>query len=188
MSFGTMTDEELARLVQGGDEAAYAEIMDRYSGKLLRYGRRFLSAQDAIIDVVQDVFVSVYENILSFDASRRFSPWIYRIAHNAFVNAVRAEAKGPLFGLDFDRILPHPLYEDPDESEKEKEEMRVLLEKHLDTLSPAYREIIDLFYYEDFKYHEIADILHIPIGTVGIRLARARQTLKKRLDESQQNI
>jgi len=73
------------------------------------------------------------------------------------------------------------VYEDPDEEEKEREEMRVLIERGLEGLSPAYREIIDLYYFENFKYQEIADILHIPIGTVGIRLSRARQALKKQV-------
>ncbi len=173
------TDEDLARLVQTGDHQALSVLMDRYTTKLLRYGHRFLQSNDDIGDVVQDVFVTVYQNIQDFDSTRRFSPWIYRIAHNAFVDALRKMAKGPVYGLDLDRIVPHPVYEDPVEDEKEKEEMRVLLEKHLDELPPSYREIVDLHYFENFKYQEIADVLHIPIGTVGIRLSRARQILKK---------
>ena len=82
--------------------------------------------------------------------------------------------------------MPHVVYEDATEDEKEKDEMRVLLEKYLDKLQPTYREIVDLHYFEGFKYHEIADILHIPIGTVGIRLSRAKQALKKAF--SQQKI
>jgi RNA polymerase sigma-70 factor (ECF subfamily) len=177
------TDEDLARQLQAGDHEALGELMDRYSGKLLRYGHRFLASDDDISDIVQDVFIAVYQNILDFDSTRRFSPWVYRIAHNAFVDALRKRAKGPVYGLDFDRVVPHPIYEDPIEDEKEKEEMRVLLEKHLDDLPPSYREIVDLHYFEEFKYQEIADILHIPIGTVGIRLSRAKQRLKKSLDQ-----
>ncbi len=177
------TDGELARRVQAGDDQALATLMDRYTGKLLRYGRRFLSSGDKIGDVVQDVFIAVYENIKDFDSTRQFSPWIYRIAHNAFVDALRKRAKEPLYLLDFDRVVPHPVYENPEEGEKEREEMRVLLEKSLEDLPPAYREIIDLYYFEDFSYREIADILHIPTGTVGIRLSRARTALKKQLPE-----
>lgn len=178
------SDEALAARVQGGDEQAFAALMERYTAKLVRYGRRFLASADTIGDTVQDVFVTVYQNIQDFDATRRFSPWIYRIAHNAFVDTIRKEAKGPVFGLDFDRIVPHIAYEDPDEGEKEREEMRVLLERGLGNLSPAYREIIDLYYFENFSYREIADILHLPIGTVGIRLSRAKQALKKSLPPS----
>jgi RNA polymerase sigma-70 factor (ECF subfamily) len=178
-----MTDEQLARLVQDGDHAPLAELMERYTPKLMRYGHRFLSSDDDIADVVQDVFVAAYQNIRDFDSTRRFSPWIYRIAHNAFVDTLRRQAKGPVYGLDFDRVVPHLIYEDPAEDEKEKEEMRVLLEKHLDELSPLYREIVDLYYFEDFKYEDIADILRVPIGTVGIRLSRARQQLKRAFEQ-----
>ena len=174
-------DEELARRVQAGDTDALATLMERYTPKLLRYGGRFLASHEPIGDVVQDVFVSVYENIKDFDATRQFSPWIYRIAHNAFVNALRAKARGPVYLEDFDRIIPHSVYEDPTIKEKEFEEVRVLVERGLETLSPAYREIIDLYYFENFSYREIADILHLPIGTIGVRLSRAREALKKQM-------
>jgi len=175
------TDEELARRLQGGDEAALGEIMERYTGKLLRYGQRFLGADDdAIGDVVQDVFISAYQNIRSFEPARRFSPWVYRIAHNAFVDALRKRAKDPV-AMDYwelDRILPHSGHEDAAAKEKEADEIRVLLEKYLDALPANYREIIALYYFENFSYQEISDILHIPIGTVGIRLSRAKSKLK----------
>jgi RNA polymerase sigma-70 factor (ECF subfamily) len=176
-----LLDEELVMQVQRGDEVAFAELMKRYTAKLLRYGRRVLPLENNIGDIVQDVFVTVYQNIHDFDATRRFSPWIYRIAHNAFVDVIRKGVKGPLYFFDFDRIVPHPIYEDPLILEKEKEDVRVLLEKGLKDLSPVYREIIDLYYFENFSYKEIADILHVPLGTVGIRLSRARQVLKKKL-------
>jgi RNA polymerase sigma-70 factor (ECF subfamily) len=178
------SDEELAALVQKRDELAFAELMKRYTAKLLRYGKRILLTENNIGDTVQDIFVTVYKNIEDFDTTRQFSPWIYRIAHNAFVDVIRKNAKGPLYVFDFDRIIPHPTYEDPLILEKEREEFRVLLGKGLKELSPEYREIIDLYYFEDFSYKEIADILHIPIGTVGIRLSRARESLKKKFKKN----
>ena len=178
-----LSDEEVAALAQKGDENAFALLMDRYTDKLLRYGRRFLSREENIGDIVQDVFVKVYKNIKDFDATRQFSPWIYRIAHNAFLDAIRKKSKEAIPVFDFDTVIPHPVYEDPKEQEKETEEIRVLLEKGLEKLPAAYREIIDLYYFENFDYKHIADILHIPIGTVGIRLSRARAALKKNIPE-----
>ena len=175
------TDEELARLLQKGDTQAFTALMERYTGKLVRYGGRFLASDDGIADVVQDVFVSVYENIQNFDVARRFSPWIYRIAHNAFVSVLRTNARGPVYLENFDRIMPHTVYEDPAAKEKESEEMRVLIEEGVSELSPKFHEIILLYYFENFTYQEISDILQIPMGTVSIRLARAREALKKRL-------
>ena len=180
----SLSDEDLATLVQKGDETAFAALMDRYTPKLLRYGRRLISRENNIGDTVQDVFVTVYKNIQDFDATRHFSPWIYRIAHNAFVDVIRKKAKEPLPVFDFDKIVPHPAYEDPLAVEKEREEIRVILEKGLNELPPPYREIIDLYYFENFSYKEITDILHIPIGTIGIRLSRAREALKKKFPKN----
>ena len=89
--------------------------------------------------------------------------------------------KEPMLVFDFDALLNHPIYEDPEIKEKEIKEIRVLLDKGLKQLSPTYREVLVLYYFEDLSYQEIADILHVPTGTVGIRLKRAREMLKKHI-------
>ena len=183
--YADMSDEELALLVQGGDERAFGALMGRYEQKLLRYGTKFLADKTHIEDIVQDIFLRVYQNIKSFDATRRFSPWIYRIAHNAFVNALRKSSRGDVPVFDFDALVAHQVYEDPVEKEKEREEMSVLLKEGLETLAPAYREILILHYLEDLSYQEIADVLQVPQGTVGVRLLRARGALKKYFAQKQ---
>lgn len=173
------TDEDLALKVQKGDGELFGVLMRRYEKKLMRYGKRFLSDQDNIDDVVQDVFIKTYQSIKSFDISQKFSPWIYRIAHNTFINEIRKNSRGPIPVFDFDTIISHPVYEDPALKEREQKEMRVLLDKGLDKITPTYREVLILFYLEELSYKEIADILHTPVGTVGIRLKRAKEALKK---------
>jgi RNA polymerase sigma-70 factor (ECF subfamily) len=174
-----MTDEELVSLVKMGDKEKFGLLMERYSPKLFRYGRKFLSNADNIEDMVQEVFIKTYENIQSFDASQRFSPWIYRIAHNTFVNALRKNLKTPLYFFDLDAIVSHSFYENPSpEEEEERRQIKPLIEAGLAKLSPKYREVIVLHYLEDLGYQEIADVLHVPIGTVGIRLKRAKEKLK----------
>ncbi len=179
--YTTQTDEELVLLIQQGLEEPFGILMDRYTQKLLRYGKRFISSPDNIEDIVQEVFIKVYKNIQSFNTKLKFSPWIYRIAHNAFVNYLRKKDKEPLLVFDFDALLNHSIYEDPAIKEKENEETRVLLDTGLKQLPPAYREILVLYYFEDLSYQEIADVLHVPTGTVGIRLKRAREILKKHI-------
>ena len=174
----TRTDEELVALVQGNNQEALGVLMDRYQAKLLRYGRRFLSQDESIVDVVQDVFIKAYENIQSFDAARKFSPWIYRIAHNAFVNEIRRKSREPLMYLDLDAILAHPAYEFDPAADEERATTQILIEKGLDALAPAYKEVIILYYIEEQSYQEISDILQVPVGTVGVRLRRAREALK----------
>lgn len=179
-----LSDEQLARLVQDGDTEKFGALMERYQAKLFRYGKKFLSDTDNIEDVVQDVFIKTYQNIQSFDTAQRFSPWIYRIAHNTYINAIKKSSIGPLYLFDFDTLVSHTVVEDPIVREKEQKEMKDIVDKGLSLIEPKYREILVLYYIEDLSYKEISDILHIPIGTVGVRIMRAKEILKKTLDES----
>jgi RNA polymerase sigma-70 factor (ECF subfamily) len=172
------TDEELAALVQGKNEQAFGVLMSRYQPKLLRYGRKFLSENAPIEDVVQEVFIKTYQNIQSFDVTRSFSPWIYRIAHNMFVNTLRHNSRMPFITVDLDMFSAHSAYEIDPAADEEREHARVLVDRGLKALSPIYREVIILYNLEHLSYQEIADVLHVPIGTVGIRLRRAREALK----------
>ena len=175
-----ISDEDAARRVQEGDIDAFGIIVDRYEPKLMRYGRRFLARSEDIEDIVQDAFERVYTNIQGFDASLRLSPWIYRIAHNAFVNALRERGR-IVNSIDFDTLIAHAVYEDPDAAQRDRKDMRLLLERGLGGIAPKYREILVLYYFEDQSYKDIADILEVPLGTVSIRLKRAKEALKASL-------
>ncbi len=177
------TDEELAALVQRNNEGAFGVLMERYQERLLRYGRRFLADDDRIEDIVQDVFIKTYQNMRSFDATRKFSPWIYRIAHNAFANALRTKHREPIIFVDFDTFMAHPSDEHDLAGEEDRKTMLVLVESGLAELPALYKEIIILYYIEELSYQEIADILRVPVGTVGVRLRRGREALKKKIAE-----
>ncbi len=173
------SDEAIAARVQEGDTEAFGVLVERYEAKLLRYGRKFLPRAEDIQDIVQDVFESAFRHLKSFDTTRRFSPWIFRIAHNAFVNGLRGYSRNPLTMIDFDTLLSHHVEEIATDFEREQKEMREMIGRGLEKLAPKAREILVLFYLEEFSYQEIADILQVPIGTVGVRLKRAREALKE---------
>lgn len=179
------TDEQLAARVQAGEKDAFGEIVDRYEEKLLRYGRKFLSRQEDIEDIVQDAFVSAYQNMQSFDTAQRLSPWLYRIAHNAFVNALRRTSRAPI-AVDWDALVSHPAYDDPAEGERDQRDMRALLDRGLERLAPKYREVLALYYFEELSYKDIAEVLRVPQGTVGIRLMRAKEALRAALEKDEQ--
>ncbi len=180
-----LSDEAIAGKVQTGDTEAFGLIIERYEEKLLRYGRRFHSDREDIRDLVQEVFIKAYMNIQSFDLERRFSPWIYRIAHNEFVNAVKKRIRNPLSYFDFDTMLPHAGEGETVEDEMGRQEMKQMIEAHLKQLDEKYREPLILYYFEDMDYKEIADILQIPISTVGVRLQRGKMALKKLIKKKQ---
>ncbi len=174
-----LSDEQLAELVQKGNTETFGTLVVRYEQKLSRYGRKFLSDREDIKDIVQDIFLRSYENIKSFDPSLRFSSWIYRIAHNMFINHIKKKSRNPLVFVDFDTFLAHPIYEDPSEKERELKEMERMIAGCLDQIPLKYREVLVLYYSEGLAYKDIADVLQIPQGTVGIRIQRGRVALRK---------
>lgn len=176
------SDEHIATLVQRGDSDAFGILIDRYEAKLRRYSRKFIARDEDIEDVIQDVFISAYQNIQGFDASLRFSPWIYRIAHNACVNALRKGGRDS-YHYDFDALVSHHVYEDPAESERGIKDMRALLDTGLGKMEPKYREVLILHYYDNMPYKDIADVLQLPMGTVSIRMKRAKEALKEQIKD-----
>ena len=178
-------DEAIAAAVQHGDLDAFRELVERYEPKMTRYARRFLFGSDDAKDLVQDVFIKAYVNIKSFDTDRRFSPWLYRIAHNEFVNALkkRTKERGNVSLFDFDTLFPHLSAKETADSPARQHEMKVMLERSLDTIPRKYKEPLMLYYFEELDYKEIADVLRIPVSTVGVRLQRGKAMLKKKVSE-----
>ena len=173
----TPSDETIAQRVQRGDTDSFGEIVTRYEEKLRRYGRRFLGNHDDIDDMLQEIFIKAYRNIQGFDAKRSFSPWIYRIAHNTFVNHIRSIQRERTALIDPDTIFAVlPGKSSPHQEALTKEEL-TRLDDGIASLPAKYREPIVLYYFEDKSYQEVADILHIPVATVGVRLSRAKQFL-----------
>jgi RNA polymerase sigma-70 factor (ECF subfamily) len=174
------TDEEIAIEVQKGDAELFRVLIERYEPKMARYAKRFLFATDDAKDLLQEVFIKAYVNIRSFDATRRFSPWIYRIAHNEFVNALKKKTKerNNVSLLYVDVLFPHPIAKESADEGSSNREMKEILEGSLDKLSAKYREPLILYYLEDMDYKEIAEVLHIPVSTVGVRLQRGKALLR----------
>jgi RNA polymerase sigma-70 factor, ECF subfamily len=172
-------DEEIALKVQKGDTESFGVLIERYEKKLTRYARKFISNNVDITDLVQDVFVKAYTNIQSFDAERKFSSWIYRIAHNEFVNALKKK-KWELFDVfNVDVFFPHAVSQETADQDTLSQDLKKTLDACLDKIDPKYREPLVLYYYEELSYQEMADVLHIPVSTVGIRLRRGKSLLKK---------
>lgn len=182
-SVSQLTDEEVVRMVQLGKIESFGILVKRYQIKMLRYARKFLFNHQDIEDLVQEVFVKAYTNIQSFDASRKFSAWLYRIAHNEFINAIKKKGKEPMPFFDLDTLWPRSLSLEDADKETNKRELRQMLDKCLDKLDFKYREPLVLYYFEGLSYKEIADVLHIPMATVGIRLKRGKEIMKSLFQE-----
>ena len=177
-SFQQENDEEIAHLVQSGRTEPFNILIGRYEDKIRRYSRKFLSDNADIEDVLQNIFLKAYENIQSFDTKRKFSSWLYRIAHNELVNTLKKKKRNPLSFFDLDIIFPQYFHDDSLNQQIDRRDMQETINKCLDKLGPKYREPIILYYFENLSYQEIADIMQIPASTVGIRIKRAKDTIK----------
>jgi RNA polymerase sigma-70 factor, ECF subfamily len=174
-----MSDEEIVRQVQSGKIDFFNILIGRYEKKMRSYARNFLADQEEISDALQEVFIKTYKNIKSFDATRKFSSWLYRIAHNEFINVLKKKNKKTLPLFDLDIFLPQIIREKKSLSDEiDQKKMKELLEKFLNKLETKYKEPVVLYYFEELSYKEIADIMQIPIATVGVRIKRAKAILK----------
>lgn len=174
----SQSDQELALNVQRGNVQSFAILVERYEPKLLRYARKFLFGYEDRADLVQEVFIKAFVNIQSYDSGRAFSPWIYRIAHNEFINAIKKRGREPMPIFDSDTILPHIIGKQTADEDLHRAETKEIVDKCLEKISPKYREPLVLYYFEEMDYKEIAEVMHIPVSTVGIRLSRGRTILR----------
>lgn len=175
--YTAVNDEDLAILTQKGNMVAFEYLVVKYESKIKRYLSRILNRAD-VEDISQDVFLKSFVNINSFNPSFKFSAWVYRIAHNEAVNHLKKKTTLPLF--DFDIFLPAQSYVRQEiEDEATKKELKNNIEACFEKLSQKYKEIILLFYFENFSYKEISQVLKIPQATVGVRLKRAKEEIKK---------
>ncbi|PIZ47482.1 hypothetical protein COY32_01625 [candidate division WWE3 bacterium CG_4_10_14_0_2_um_filter_41_14] len=174
--YASDTDEHLAELTQKGDNAPYAELLNRYEPKLMRYALRLVKNDQVAQDVVQNTFIKAYKNLKGFDTKRQFSSWIYRITHNEAMDHLRRKKK-EISGVDkaiFDNITDQT----PGIEEKMlTEEVQQMVRDLIDKLPDHYQEPLILFYLEEKSYEEISDILKMPTNTVGTKINRGKKML-----------
>mgnify|MGYP000406123554 CR=1 FL=1 len=178
----TKTDEQIVTEIINGNKELFGELVRRYEDKLVRYTTYILQDKAAAYDVVQDTFIKSYENLKSFNIERKFSSWIYRIAHNESINRIKKNSH-EIFNVDFDFLHDlMPLDTNPDVA-FEKNAINESLKRGMEELPVKFREVLTLYYLENKSYEEISDILRISIGTVGTWMNRGKAKLKKILQE-----
>lgn len=169
------SDELIVASVVSGNVDEFADIMDRYEAKLTRYVVYLIHDPATAKDVVQDTFIKAYQNLNSFNPKYKFSSWIYRIAHNEAMNAIKKHRF--LYSEEVDD-LPSKEYEQNISELIDDDLLKTNVHDCLKQLETKYREVIQLVYFENMKYDDVSDVLHIPSSTVGVWLSRAKSKLK----------
>jgi RNA polymerase sigma-70 factor (ECF subfamily) len=172
-------ERKLVIQAQGGDRNAFSELVRTHAQGVMRVVFRMCGDGQIAEDAAQETFIRAWANLASFRADASLRNWLYRIALNAATDMLRKER----------RILPGDADElqltDPNpgpEGVYERSERTLLVQRAVQSLPDASRAVLVLKEYEGLSYHEIADALDIPIGTVMSRLNYARRLLKEKLE------
>lgn len=173
----------LVARIAAGETRRYSLLVDRYQRRLWWSVFRMLGDPDETDDVVQEAFVRAYERIGDYDPAFRFYTWLYSIARNRCLNALRRRKTWRTVSLsDPDVAPPLALPDSADRPALEQELARAVAACRA-TLPAEQREVFDLRHDEEFSYAEIARAVEVPEGTVMSRLARAREKMRACLSE-----
>jgi RNA polymerase sigma-70 factor (ECF subfamily) len=189
MREGQVPDAILIERFQNGDTDSLGRLIRRHEARAYQYAFRLTRDADVAADVVSDAFVRVYRAAHSFKGQSAFTTWLYRILTNCFLDARKKLSSKPSVSLEsslltddgnlerqFEAVSKSP-HEEAERSERERTIQEAV--KQL----PAYqRAMILMFHVEMLSYEEIAEVLHLPIGTVKSRLNRARVGLRVALE------
>jgi RNA polymerase sigma-70 factor (ECF subfamily) len=170
-------DRALVVAARAGSGDAFAVLMDRYRAPVVRLAYRLTRDADEAKDIAQDAFFRAYRRLSEFHPDRPFSRWLFVIARNASLDALRRRRRAATLGSGGDSV-PEPGPEEIALRHEEAERVRLALE----TLPARYREVLELYYVNGLRYREIADAIGIPIGTVKTFLSRAKRQLREELE------
>jgi len=163
-------DLALVARCRAGDTAAFEALVERYQRVLFTVALRMLGDYDAANDAAQNAFVKAYRKLETFDATRRFFSWIYRILVNECLNARRAAPPHEPLAPDLAAEgTPADLFERADRRKRVQEAILAL--------PMEYREVIVLRHFGELSYDEIGDTLRLPAKTVKSRLHTAKTRL-----------
>lgn len=181
------TDEQLVTLVLNGRTESFQILVERYQKQVFSLAYRLCGDYDEAQDLAQESFIRIFQELPRFDVSRRFFPWMYRVAHNACVNQLQKRPRD-MASIDdsFDLSDDSDPSSRPDQAYDRQERIRTVQEA-IAALPETYRLPLVLKYLRHMSYQEIADQLELPVSTIETRLFRGRNMLKKALASYMEN-
>jgi RNA polymerase sigma-70 factor (ECF subfamily) len=181
-----MEEQELIRLVQGGDEMAFTKIVTAYKNKIVNFLWQLTGDYEKATELAQETFMRVYFKANKYKPIAPLSSWIYTIASNLAKTELKKSNRMPSMSID---DVQNQLVEGMSYSENPKSsELIQSVRRALDRLHPRYRIPLFLKDIEGFSQEEIAQILNKPVGTIKARISRGRSYLKKELEKKSYEI
>ena len=181
--------------VESGDQKAYAELMERYRDSIYFMLLKMVNNRDDADDLTIEAFGKAFKNLHQYTPEYAFSTWLFKIATNNCIDFIRRRRNNTvsidrtfetLEGIDITFDLKSEIL-DPEEKMIKKQKIK-LMHELVDKLKPRYKTLVELRYFQEMSYDEIAEKLRLPVGTVKAQLFRARDFLHHILRNSEGKI
>lgn len=178
-----------------GNQKSYAELLDRYKDAIYFMLLKMVNNKSDAEDLTIEAFGKAFKNIHQYTPNYAFSTWLFKIATNNCIDFIRKKKKLTLSidktfenqeGSEMAQNIPAGVL-DPEENFIKKQKIK-LMREIVDKLKPRYKSLIEMRYFQELSYEEIADELKLPLGTVKAQLFRAREFLYNILKDSQEKI
>lgn len=176
-----MHDDELINSILNGERLGFKQLMEKYQPNVFRIAVGFVHNRDDADEIVQDVFVKVYQSLSTFNGKSAFTTWLYRIAVNTSINYLRRQ-KRTTFWTNITELLHIASKEKAAETKLVEKSNAEIIRAAINALPEKQQMAFVLLKYEDLSQKEVAAIMHISEGAVEQLVHRARNNLKKNLE------
>lgn len=182
MSTG-LNDKEIISKVLSGDQQSYALLVDRYQSYVFTLALRFVKSREDAEEVAQDIFIKAYRSLADFRGESKFSTWLYTIVNTTCITFLRKK-KIEIHSLDNEKVFEIADSKDSGfrANQVEQKSRTGMVNSAIALLNPDDAAIITLFYKAEQSLDEIGEILRIDPNTAKVRLHRARQRLKEKME------
>lgn len=183
-------DYELVQRALKGDEKAFAQLLARYKDAIFFMLLKMVNNRSDAEDLALEAFGKAFKNLHQYSPTYAFSTWLFKIASNNCIDFLRKK-KGVYVDFDNREVAEDATQlrlkaKEPDPEERLiRIQKAVLLRKVVRRLKPRYRTLVELRYFREYSYEEIAKELDLPLGTVKAQLFRAREILFKMIESTE---
>ncbi|MBV4358536.1 RNA polymerase sigma factor [Pinibacter aurantiacus] len=178
------SDNDLIVQVLRGNQQVFAELVKRYQNFVFTIILRYVESREDAEEISQDVFVKAYRSLADFRGDSKFSTWLYTITSTTCITHLRRK-KQDVFSLDQENVFARAenLNSGFTANEVEQKSKINMVNSAIALLSPDDAQVITLFYKAEQSLDEIATIMGLETNTVKVRLHRARQRLREKMEK-----
>lgn len=182
-------EEELLCRLLSGDQEAFNNVVTAYQRLVFKLGYQFFQNRDDALEIVQDTFLRLFENLPKLDESTSLKYWIYRVATNTCIDQYRKIKRKRKYHQEWQSFYDeNPSSKFDPETIMDQQYFRDMLKENMNHLSKRQKLIFVMKNFNGLKMHEISTILGISVGTVKSLHHRAIKTLKKRMSINTEGV